>query len=80
MSDQEERLELEIDLQGLKCPLPVLKLKKRICAIPKGSLIIVLTTDDTTLMDIPSYCELFGHKILEIRDNSLPYRFKIKIL
>ncbi|MGN6486768.1 MAG: sulfurtransferase TusA family protein, partial [Devosia sp.] len=34
-----------IDCRGLKCPLPVLKLEKRIEAAPPGTALLVLATD-----------------------------------
>lgn len=50
-----------LDCRGLKCPLPVLKLEKRIEAAPPGAVVIVLATDPMAKIDIPLYCRQHGH-------------------
>jgi len=50
-----------IDCRGLKCPLPVLKLEKRIEAVAVGTPLVVLATDPMAKVDIPLYCRQHGH-------------------
>jgi tRNA 2-thiouridine synthesizing protein A len=50
-----------IDARGLKCPLPVLKLEKRIEALPIGAELTILATDPMAKIDIPLYCRQRGH-------------------
>jgi tRNA 2-thiouridine synthesizing protein A len=50
-----------IDARGLKCPLPVLKLEKRIGRLPAGGRLTVLATDPMAKIDIPLYCQRGGH-------------------
>ena len=50
-----------IDARGLKCPLPVLKLEKRLQALPAGAELTVLATDPMAKIDIPLYCRQNGH-------------------
>ena len=71
-------VDLEIDVVGLRCPLPVLKLKKRIEPIQPGSVVKLLTNDPTTLKDVPAYCELAGHLIISMVHDSSPYEFIIR--
>ena len=71
-------VDLEIDVVGLRCPLPVLKLKKRIEPIQPGSVVKLLTNDPTTLKDVPAYCELAGHFIISMAHDSSPYEFIIR--
>jgi len=71
-------VDLEIDVVGLRCPLPVLKLKKRIEPLQPGSVVKLLTSDPTTVKDVPAYCELAGHLILSIAHDSSPYEFIIR--
>ena len=72
-------VDLEIDVVGLRCPLPLLKLKKRIQKLKPGSIIRFLANDPTTLKDIPAYCRLVGHEILKLDSESLPYVFFIRM-
>jgi len=50
-----------IDARGLKCPLPVLKLEKRLAGLPPGAVLIVLATDPMAKVDIPLHCKQQGH-------------------
>jgi tRNA 2-thiouridine synthesizing protein A len=50
-----------VDARGLKCPLPVLKMEKRLAALPPGALLVVLATDPMARIDIPLYCHQNGH-------------------
>lgn len=53
-----------IDARGLKCPLPVLKMEKRLASLPAGTALIVLATDPMAKIDIPLYCRQNGHECL----------------
>lgn len=50
-----------IDARGLKCPLPVLKLEKRLAQVDAGTEIVVLATDPMAKIDIPLHCRQNGH-------------------
>ena len=50
-----------IDARGLKCPLPVLRMEKRLAALPPGRMLTVLATDPMARIDIPLYCRQHGH-------------------
>ena len=55
----------EIDATGLLCPLPVLKLRKRIKGINKGQVIKIFTDDPAAELDIPHFCNETNNKILK---------------
>lgn len=50
-----------IDARGLRCPLPVLKLEKRLAQLTDGAAITVLATDPMAKIDIPLHCRQNGH-------------------
>lgn len=50
-----------IDARGLKCPLPVLKMEKRLAALAPGVSLLVLATDPMARIDIPLFCRQQGH-------------------
>ena len=50
-----------LDARGLKCPLPVLKMEKRLAQLPAGTSLIVLATDPMAKVDIPLHCRQNGH-------------------
>lgn len=53
------------DLRGLKCPLPVLKTRKRMATLASGTHIWVETTDPLAVLDIPHFCAEDGHRLVE---------------
>ena len=50
-----------LDARGLKCPLPVLKMEKRLAQLSPGARLTVLATDPIAKIDIPLYCTQNGH-------------------
>ncbi|MEO5805867.1 sulfurtransferase TusA family protein [Devosia sp.] len=52
-----------IDARGLKCPLPVLKMEKRLAQLAPGAQLTVLATDPMAKIDIPLFCRQNGHAI-----------------
>lgn len=50
-----------IDARGQKCPLPVLKLEKRLAQVGPGTIITVMANDPIAKIDIPLHCRQNGH-------------------
>ena len=65
-----------LDARGLKCPLPVLKMEKRLVPLPGGAMLIVLATDPIARIDIPLYCTQNGHSCATASDGDV-LRFEI---
>ncbi len=55
----------ELDARGLKCPLPVLKLRKRLAALPPGARLRLLADDPVAVVDVPHFCHEAGHSLEE---------------
>ncbi|CAN7501730.1 sulfurtransferase TusA family protein [Rhizobium sp. LjRoot258] len=66
------------DLRGLKCPLPVLKTRRKMSFLPKGALIRVETTDPLAGIDIPHFCNEDGHELVETEKTEAGHRFLIR--
>ncbi|WP_102224519.1 sulfurtransferase TusA family protein [Acidimangrovimonas sediminis] len=61
----DERIE-ELDAEGLLCPLPVLKTRKRLAALAPGALLRVRTTDPAAEIDLPVFCAQAGHDLVSV--------------
>jgi len=46
--------ETTMDLRGLKCPLPALRVRKKLSGLKSGELIVAECTDPLTAIDIPN--------------------------
>jgi tRNA 2-thiouridine synthesizing protein A len=66
------------DLKGLKCPLPVLKTRKRMQTLAPGALITVETTDPLAIIDIPHFCSEDGHRLEQSEALDTGHRFVIR--
>ena len=69
-----------IDLKGLRCPLPVLKIAKKINQINKGEFIEVEVDDPKAENDINELTKNIGIKITEKKKEKKFIFFKIKKL
>ena len=70
----------EIDASGLLCPLPVLRLRKKMKFLEKGLVIKIFSDDPAAEIDIPHFCMESNHKILRknISENGSGITFYIK--
>jgi tRNA 2-thiouridine synthesizing protein A len=66
------------DLRGLNCPLPVLKTRRRLCALPAGARLWVETTDPLAVIDIPAFCNDDGHRLVASESTDGGHRFLIE--
>jgi tRNA 2-thiouridine synthesizing protein A len=60
----------ELDCEGLLCPLPVLKARKRLAAMSEGAVLCLRATDAMAAIDLPHFCAEAGHQFLEARQEA----------
>ena len=68
----------DLDLTGLKCPLPVLRTQKALSEMTAGDAICVTTTDPMSAIDLPHFCNQHGHKLLQ-SDEIVPGKMRFVI-
>ncbi len=57
-----------LDARNTLCPMPVIKTQNRIAELKPGDELEVICTDPGALNDIPAWCRINGHQVLESRD------------
>ncbi|WP_428982627.1 sulfurtransferase TusA family protein [Roseinatronobacter domitianus] len=57
-----------LDARGLRCPLPVLRARKALLAMPPGAELRVLADDPVAVVDMPHFCAEAGHDLLSQSD------------
>jgi tRNA 2-thiouridine synthesizing protein A len=67
-----------LDVQGLTCPLPVLKANKALRGLPPGAELEVLATDPASAKDFPAFCAETGHALLASEVSEGVFRFLIR--
>jgi len=68
----------EIDARGLICPLPVLRVRKRLQSLPPGGQLRVLTDDPMAAIDLPHFCAEAGHALLLSETVADGHRFTLR--
>ena len=59
----------DLDATGLLCPLPVLKLRKRLQGLAVGDLLRLRADDPAAVIDVPHFCAESGHELVETRED-----------
>ncbi|ASK32948.1 sulfurtransferase TusA family protein [Alloalcanivorax mobilis] len=61
--------EQQLDARRLLCPMPVIKTQNRVRELERGDILTVTCTDPGALNDIPAWCRINGHEVLETRES-----------
>ena len=54
----------ELDVRGLKCPLPILRTKKALVDMATGQVLRVVATDPATVKDFAAFARQTGHELI----------------
>lgn len=68
----------QLDTLGLRCPEPVMLIRKTIRTLQIGDLLEIIADDPATTRDVPSFCRFMDHQLIEVNIESIPYRYLIK--
>ena len=69
-----------MDLKGLPCPMPVVKISKGIKEVQVGQIVQAITSDPGALADFPAWAKKSGNEILKTEQNGKITNFFIKRL
>lgn len=75
---EEIKADKVMDLKGLPCPMPVVKVSKGIKEVEIGQVIEALTSDPGALADFPAWARTSGNEILDTVQDDGIIRFFIK--
>ncbi len=67
-----------LDLKGLACPMPVVKVSKGIKEIEVGQVLQALTSDPGALTDFPAWAKTTGNEIIKTETEGKETSFYIK--
>lgn len=66
ITDNCENIDVNLDVTGHKCPVPVLRVRRTLERMTPGNILKVVATDPMTQIDIPHFCRQGGHDLLEM--------------
>lgn len=58
-----------VDIKGLCCSAPVIRLAKEFAQFQPGAVVLVISDKSSMLNDIPAWCNMTGNELLK-RENS----------
>lgn len=56
-----------LDAKRLLCPMPVIRTQDKIKTLNAGDVLEVVCTDPGALQDVPAWCRINGHKVVETK-------------
>lgn len=72
------KVDVEMDLKGMPCPLPVVKVSQKIKTMQIGQILMAETTDPGAHADFPAWAKTSGNEIIKIDKEESASKFYIK--
>ncbi len=67
---EDRPFDLELDLKGLICPMPMVRVSQSISSVPIGGVLKAVATDPACKADIPAWARLTGNEVLAIEEEN----------
>lgn len=69
---------LDLNCEGLNCPLPILKTKKAIDSLNSGEVLKMTATDPGSVNDMASWANRTGHELISHTEAGSVHTFMIR--
>ncbi|OPY33255.1 MAG: sulfur transfer protein SirA [Methanomassiliicoccales archaeon PtaU1.Bin124] len=67
-----------LDAKGLMCPMPIVKLSKKIKEMQIGKVLELISDDVGSKEDVPAWCKRTGNQLLEQKEEGGAFYYYIK--
>ncbi|AUX71201.1 sulfurtransferase TusA [Erwinia pyrifoliae] len=78
MSDLFANPDQTLNTQGLRCPEPVMMVRKTVRHMQDGETLLIIADDPATTRDIPGFCRFMEHTLVAQAVDVLPYQYLLK--
>ena len=68
-------IDVDLDVRGLKCPMPLLKAKRALNGMNPGELLQVIATDPGSEKDFRVFSEQSGHELVASEESAGEFRY-----
>ena len=68
----------QLDVQGLNCPLPILRTKKALAEMGSGQILCVVATDAHAVKDFQAFAKQTGNELLSTTEAEGTFTFLFK--
>ncbi|MCC1496461.1 sulfurtransferase TusA family protein [Alcanivorax sp. 1008] len=73
------KVDMTLDVTGLRCPMPLLKARQQLRAMPAHALLLVRADDPGARRDIPAWLGQADHELVHFADQDGVYEFFIRV-
>jgi tRNA 2-thiouridine synthesizing protein A len=67
-----------LDLKGLVCPIPIVKISQAVKQVQVGELVEAIATDPGVLADIPAWCKTSGNELVKMERVDKTFHFVVR--
>lgn len=78
MSESHFQADHTLDTLGLRCPEPVMMVRKTIRTMQPGETLLIIADDPATTRDIPGFCRFMEHQLVSQETTQIPFQYLIK--
>ena len=71
---------VHLNARRLLCPLPVIRTQDAIAKMNTGEHLVVTSTDPGAKHDIPVWCRINGHEVVDIKEENHEIIITIKVI
>jgi tRNA 2-thiouridine synthesizing protein A len=75
---QEIKADQNLNLEGLLCPIPIVKVSQAIKSLPVGGVLKATASDPGVLADIPAWAKSTGNEVLSMERQGKVITFFVK--
>jgi len=68
----------DLDLKGLNCPLPILRIKQTMTSLESGDILKVVGTEPGTVRELKVFCKQGGHELLDFQETADEFIYFIR--
>ena len=69
-----------LDARNLLCPMPVIRTQNRVVNLEPGDELEVLCTDPGALTDIPAWCRIEGHEVVQSGERNSEFFVRLRVV
>jgi tRNA 2-thiouridine synthesizing protein A len=68
-----------LNARRLLCPMPVIRTQERVKNLQTGDILEVICTDSGVMQDVPAWCRINGHTVLETFNDEYDYVIVLQV-
>ncbi len=68
--------EVNLDVLGLRCPEPLMLIRKKMRELQENQILVVTADDPATQRDVPNLCRHLGYSLIDFTTES-PYIYRL---